>query len=177
MSAVRVSGTLAWLTALWVLLWSDFSVANVVAGLIIAALLLLFARLPLVRRTNDDAVRLSPLGVLHFFGYMLVKLVESNLVVAWEIITPGNRMHTGILALPLRTESVTVMMIVANAITLTPGSVVIENKGSPAVLYLHVMYLHDVDRVRADLMRIEELSVRAFGSRTAREQLERSLSS
>jgi multicomponent Na+:H+ antiporter subunit E len=174
-TALRLSGTLAWLTVLWVLLWSDLSVGSIVAGAIVAVGILLFARLPLLRRTSDDVVRINPWRTLHFVGYMLVKLVESNLVVAWEIITPGNRMHTGILAVPLRTESETATMVVANVITLTPGSLVIENKGSPAVLYLHVMYLHDVERVRADLLRIEELSVRAFGSRSARRQLERSL--
>ena len=63
-------------------------------------------------------------------------------------------------------------MIVANVITLTPGTITIESLGSPPVLYVNVMHLHDVERVRRDLLHIEELSVRAFGSKAAREQLE-----
>ena len=56
-------------------------------------------------------------------------------------------------------------------ITLTPGSITIESLGSPTVLYVNVMHLHDVEDVRAELLRIEELAVRAFGSAIARAQL------
>ena len=59
------------------------------------------------------------------------------------------------------------MMVVANVITLTPGTITIEAHGTPPVLYVNVMHLHDLDGVRRDLLHIEELSVRAFGSTIA----------
>jgi multicomponent Na+:H+ antiporter subunit E len=65
------------------------------------------------------------------------------------------------------------MMAVANVITLTPGTVTIEVEDSPPVLYVHVLHLHDLEAVRRDLLRIEEFSVRAFGSPAARAQLAR----
>jgi len=92
-------------------------------------------------------------------------------VLAWEIVTPRNRINTGVVEVPLRTESNMATMIVANVITLTPGSLVLEAVGSPPVLYVNVLHLHDLERVRHDLLHIEELSVRAFGSRAARAQL------
>jgi len=49
--------------------------------------------------------------------------------------------------------------------------VTIEAKGSPAVLYVNVLHLNDVERVRVDLRRLEGVCVRAFGSRSARAQL------
>ena len=122
---------------------------------------------------NDDAerVRVKPLASLYFVGFVFYKLVEANLYLAWEIVTPHNRINVGVVAVPLRTESTTAAMIVANVITLTPGSITIESLGSPPTLYVNVMHLHDVERVRRDLLHIEELSVAAFGSATAREQL------
>jgi len=111
------------------------------------------------------------LRTLHFVGFVLYKLVEANLYLAWEIVTPQNRINVGVVAVPLRTESTTAAMIVANVITLTPGTITIESLGSPPVLYVNVMHLNDVDQVRHDLLHIEELSVRAFGSAAAREQL------
>lgn len=172
MSAVRVSGVLLWSTVLWVALWHDLSVANVLAGLLVGAAVLAVAGVPRVL-ANDDAerVRVKPLASLYFVGFVFYKLVEANLYLAWEIVTPHNRINVGVVAVPLRTESTTAAMIVANVITLTPGSITIESLGSPPTLYVNVMHLHDVERVRRDLLHIEELSVAAFGSATAREQL------
>ncbi|HUF99198.1 MAG TPA: Na+/H+ antiporter subunit E [Ilumatobacter sp.] len=173
MTSLRISGIVVWLTALWVMLWRSLSVANVVSGVLVAFAVLAFARLPRMRTTErDDAILISPLAMTWLAVFVLYKLVEANAVLAWEIVTPHNRIRTGVIALPLRTESETAMMVVANLITLTPGTVTIESVGSPAVLYVHVLHLHDLERVRTDLLQIEALSVRAFGSRAARRQLQ-----
>lgn len=167
----RVSGITLWLTAVWVLLWNDLSVANVASGVVVSLGVVTLAGLPRVTRGRDDVARIRILTTIWFGAYVLFKLVESNLVLAWEIVTPRNRIRTGVVAVPLRTESSTAMMVVANVITLTPGTLTIEVQGTPPVLYVNVLHLNDIEEVRRDLLRIEELSVRAFGSRTARAQL------
>lgn len=47
---------------------------------------------------------------------------------------------------------------------LAPGTMPIEVTRDPAVIYLHVLHLHDVEAVRADVNRLAELAVRAFGT-------------
>ena len=170
MNAVRISGVLVWTVVLWVLLWSDLSLANVLSGLAIGVVVLAVAG-PTGSGDPRHRSKVAPLAALYFAGYFVYKLVEANLVLAWEIVTPRNRINTGVVEVPLRTESNLATMIVANVITLTPGSLVLEAIGSPPVLYVNVLHLHDLDRVRRDLLRIEELSVRAFGSPAARAQL------
>ncbi len=168
----RLSGVVIWLTVLWVLLWGDVSWANVLSGIAVAIGVVTLARLPrAARRADDNVARIHPLHTLWFGCYVLYKLVESNAVLAWEIVTPRNKINSGVVAVPLRTESEMAMMVVANIITLTPGTLTIEVEGSPPVVYVNVLHLHDLEEVRADLLRIEELAVRAFGSRTARAQL------
>ena len=172
MRAVRVSGVLLWVTVLWVMLWHDVTVANVVGGLVVGALVLAVSGMPRVRDRDDQhRAQVNVLRTLHFIGFVFYKLVEANLYLAWEIITPQNQINVGVVAVPLRTESTTAAMIVANVITLTPGTITIESLGSPPVLYVNVMHLNDVEAVRRDLLQIEELSVRAFGSAAARAQL------
>jgi multicomponent Na+:H+ antiporter subunit E len=63
------------------------------------------------------------------------------------------------------------MITVANVITLTPGTMTLESKGSPATLYVNVLQLHDPNAVRRDVADIERRAVKAFGSRKSREQL------
>lgn len=172
MNVMRLSGVLLWSAMLWVALWQDISVANVLAGLLVGAAVLVVAGAPRVLEHGDeDRVRVRPLASLYFVCFVLFKLVEANLYLAWEILTPRNRINVGVVAVPLRTESTTAAMVVANVITLTPGSITIESLGSPPTLYVNVMHLHDVERVRHDLLHVEELSVRAFGSARARAQL------
>ena len=172
MSLPRASGLLVWTIILWIGLWQDLSVANVFSGLAVGVGVLLVAHESLVRARGDQhRARISWLRSIHFAGFVIYKLVEANLYLAWEIVTKENSINVGVVAVPLRTESRMAEMVVANVITLTPGTVTIESLGSPAVLYVNVMHLHDLDEVRRDLLHIEELSVRAFGSRAARRQL------
>jgi multicomponent Na+:H+ antiporter subunit E len=175
MGALGVSGLGVWLVAIWLLLWNDLSVANVLSGVAVAVAVLSLSRLPksyCVGSESGDRPRVSIPHLIYFGGYVLVKLVQANLVLAWEIVTPWrDRIHTGIVAVPLRTSSDLAMTVVANVITLTPGTVTIEAKGTPPVLYVHVLHLDDIERVKAELLHLEELSVRAFGSRAARAQL------
>lgn len=172
MTVVRVSGILVWLTLLWVMLWGNVSAANVLSGIAVAIGILAFSRLPRVTRVaKDHAVRLSPIGIVRFGFFVFAQLVVSSVRLAWEIVTPRNSINTGVVAVPLRSESEFVMMVVANVITLTPGTITIEVEGSPPVLYVNVLHLHDVDEVRRDLLHIEAVAIRAFGSSAARADL------
>jgi multicomponent Na+:H+ antiporter subunit E len=172
MRPIRVSGILVWLVVLWLLLWDDISAANLLSGLLVGAAVLVFAKLPSISRGDSDLVaRVNVPMTVWFAGFFLYKLVEANVLLAWEIVTPKNSINTGVIAVPLRTESRVAMLVVSSVITLTPGTLTIEVLGKPPVLYVNVLHLHDIDRVRRDLLRIEELSVRAFGSRSDRAQL------
>ena len=65
--------------------------------------------------------------------------------------------------------------MVANAISLTPGTLTIEVATDPNVLYVHVLHLHDIDAVRRDVTRLERSVLRAFGTDEAVAEVERRL--
>lgn len=161
-----------WLTILWVLLWGDVTWGNAITGAFFGSLILAGARLSRQRAVDAETLpRLNPFMLLYFLGYVIVKLIHANLVLAWEILTPRNRIKSGIIAVPMHTDSQLTMLTVASVVTLTPGSVTLEAKGTPTVLFVHVLHLHDPDGERRRIFRIEELTIRAFGSRRDREQL------
>ncbi|MDQ4070607.1 MAG: Na+/H+ antiporter subunit E [Actinomycetota bacterium] len=153
----------AWLVTVWVLLWEEVSPANVLAGLMLASLLV--ALFPMRPRGIRGGFR--PVAAARFVGYFVWKLVEASLVVAWEVVTPRNRINEGIVAVQIRGVSDTLTTLVANAISLTPGTLTIEVRQQPTVLYVHVLHLHDVDAVRRDVQFLELLAIRAFGSAPA----------
>ncbi len=153
----------AWLLVVWLFLWEDVSFANVLAGLALGSLLVVL--FPMRPRGIPGAFR--PVAAAHFVGFFAWKLVEASMIVAWEVVTPRNRIKEGIVAVPIRGVSETLTTLVANAISLTPGTLTLEVRHQPPVLYVHVLHLDDIEAVRRDVQYLEVLAIRAFGSSAA----------
>lgn len=154
----RITAALVWSTVVWAALWSDLSVGNVFWGVVVGGLILFLVPMPARR----DRVVVRPVGALRLGLHFAWALVRASAVVAWEIVTPRNRIHQGIVATPLRTRSPGLITTIANMITLTPGTVTLEVQEDPPVLYVHVLHLRTIDQVRADIRRLEELTLAAF---------------
>jgi len=161
--AVRV----AFLTLVWVGLWSDLSLANVVGGVAVATIVTM-----VMPPWRPGHVAVRPLAVVRFVAFFSVQLVKASLVVARTLVSPSGRIHAGIVAVPLRGASDAVATVTADAVSLTPGTLTLEVRGEPPTLYVHALDLRDVDQVRADIRRLELLAVRAFGSTDALAGLE-----
>lgn len=146
------------LVAIWVGLWSDISVANVLSGLLVAAAIV-FA----FDTWNRGTLVIRPIHVARFAAYFLYKLVESTVVVARTIISPKDAVHTGIVAVPLLGCSDAMATLIADTISLTPGTLTLEVRRDPLVLFVHALDVRDVEQVRADVRKLEVLAVRAFG--------------
>lgn len=63
---------------------------------------------------------------IRFRGYFLWQLLLSNLRVAYDVITPRLYMRPGILAVPLDAEIDLEITLLANLITLTPGTLSLD---------------------------------------------------
>jgi multicomponent Na+:H+ antiporter subunit E len=153
----------AWLVVLWVALWGSVTPANVAGGVAVAAGIVFITR----RRRPLGQVVIRPWWALKFASAFLASLVRSSAVVALEVITRRSRIRTGIIALPLRGCSDTLVTLIADVISLTPGTLTVELRRNPLTLYVHVLHLHDIDKVRRSVRQIEVLAVRAFGTAEA----------
>lgn len=149
----------ALLAGVWVLLWRDASAGVWMGGILVAS------SLELVRATAARGARIRPLGMLRFLGSYLVRVIASNLRVAWEVLTPSNeQIREAIVAVPLQTSSASVALLVANAISFTPGSLTIELTVDPFVLYVHVLHFENVEQVRAEVAGLESLAAGAIAT-------------
>lgn len=84
-------------------------------------------------------------------GYFLIELVLSNLRVLWDVVTPRHISRPGIVGIPLNAKTDLEILLVANLISLTPGTLSIDLSEDRRILYVHVMFLDDPDRFRQDL--------------------------
>ena len=150
------------LTVIWIVLWSDLSIANVASGLLVATVIAV-----LFDTWNNGTFPIRPVHAIRFAVYFLYKLVEASIVVARTVIAPRNRVRTGIIAVPLRGCSDAVGNECGDAISLTPGTLTLEVRRDPLTLYVHALDTRDIDQVQRDVRTLEVLAVRAFGDADA----------
>lgn len=146
------------LVIIWLALWSDVSAANVLSGLLLAGGIVL-----LFDTWDAGTVVLRPVQVAMFAVHFLYKLVQASLVVARTVVTPRHRINTGIVAVPLGGCSDALATLIADAISLTPGTLTLEVRRDPLTLFIHVLDVRSVEQVQADVRRLEVLAVKAFG--------------
>ena len=160
---MRPVGAVIALAVLWVLLWGTASPANVLSGLLVAVLLVLIV--PGLRRPRGaPRVRLRPIAIARLVGYMLVTTVRSNVELARDVLSPASRRHTAVVGVPLPACSDELLTLISNLLAISPGTMPIEIRWDPVVLYIHVLRLTDVEDVRRQVLHLTDLAVNAFGS-------------
>ncbi len=125
------------LTFIWVALTGSFEFPNVVFGFILS-----FFLLWIITRGSGNVryFKLVP-RVVAFFFFFSYELIKANLQVAYEVSTPKLNMKPGIVAVPLDIKSDFEITMLANLITLTPGTLSLDVSEDKSVLYVHAMYI------------------------------------
>ena len=161
-AGLRRLGSVLWLLLVWFALWRDISWANLVSWQVVATL----ATLVFAPAVDRPALRVRPLALVYFVAMVAWSIVRANFVVAWEVLTPTNRTKEGVVAVDLESSDPLVILVVSHAIGLAPGTMVVDVQDDPTVLFVHVLHLDDVEDVRAEVLRLEQLALRALRDRS-----------
>lgn len=89
--------------------------------------------------------------VINFVLYFLKELVIANIRVAIEVLTPNLKVKPAIVAIPLSVKSSQEITLLANLITLTPGTLSLDVSDDKKTLYVHTMYMGDADDFRRSI--------------------------
>lgn len=81
----------------------------------------------------------------------VIELVLSSFRVAREVARPGLHFQSGIVALPLAVDKDAEITLLANLITLTPGTLSLDVSSDKSVIYVHAMDVTDVEALRTDI--------------------------
>src|SRR5690554_2106138 len=163
---------LIWLVVLWMLLWGSFSLLMLLTGIIVALLVTRVFYLPPLALSG----RFNPWWALVFAVHFTYDLFRASVEVAWLAVDPRRVPSSSVVAVQLRSRSDLIMTFVSIAISLLPGSLVVEADRLRAVLYVHVLSTEnadDVEKGRAGVLGVERWIVRALGSREDYELIER----
>lgn len=78
---------------------------------------------------------------IEFLLFYIKEVLVSNLRVAYDVLTPKHYMRPGIIALDVADMSDAQVTMMANFITMTPGTLGLAVSDDHAKLYIHAMYL------------------------------------
>ncbi|MGZ4623927.1 MAG: Na+/H+ antiporter subunit E [Blastococcus sp.] len=154
---------MVWLVLVWILLWGSWSWADLISGVLVA--LLVTALLPLPAVTGG--LRVRPWPLVSFVGHFLLDLVVSGAQVAWQALRPGGHRRSAIVRVQLRVDSDLLLTIVAEVLSLVPGSLVLDLDREERTIALHLLHVrdrYDVDRQKTGVLAMEDRVVRAFGT-------------
>lgn len=132
----------------WTALTSELSWINLLFGFFLGYIILIFASRG---GTNGQPTYiLKVIKAFRFALFFIKELIISNIRVTIEVLTPTHYMKPGVVAVPLTATSDLEITLLANLITMTPGTLSLEVSEDRKVLYIHAMYVNieDLDSFR-----------------------------
>lgn len=140
------------LTLVWLGVTGVVSLSNMAVGFLLGYGILAFA-LSSDSRFHAYSRRLPRL--LRFLVLFLWDMLRSNLRVAYDVVTPTHLMRPAIIRLPLEAQTPGEITMLANFISLTPGTLSLDVAEDGKALFVHVMYLDDERQTVRELKALE----------------------
>lgn len=94
--------------------------------------------------------------LFHFLIFYLKELVLANLRVTHDALTPTFRSRPAILEIELDIRSPHVLFVLSNLITMTPGTLTLDISEDGRRMYVHGMYVQDVEMFKKNIKKLEE---------------------
>ena len=142
----------------WVLLNNSFEWHNLAIG----AGLSVFISLVFCQRCKVfESIKLTPAALFYTFVYLfvfMVELVKSNLDVALRVIKPSLPIKPGIVEVHTKLKSPMGRMILANSITLTPGTLTVNIEDDKLFIHwIEVKTVNPEEATEAIVRKFEKL--------------------
>ena len=143
----------------WCALTGTLTLANAAFGALLGYLALKVARVRPIAFGKE--MRRIPLAV-GLGAFVVWALIVASLRMAVLVIGPRKNFRPGVIAVPLDLTSETGIGLLADLITLTPGTLSVELSPDWRTLYVHVMPLTDADAERRKIKESFERRVRGL---------------
>lgn len=135
------------LAVTWVVLTGRPTLVNLAVGFALASAVTYF----LQRGRGVPKPFLKLYRSLDLLFFLVWELVLSNLRIAYDVLTPTHHMRPAIVGIPLDARTDAEITLLANLITLTPGTLSLRVSSDHSVLYIHAMYVQDREQLIADI--------------------------
>ena len=142
----------------WMVLTDSFTVPSGAFGFLLG-----YVALWLARSAFSDPSYFGRLPAALFLGaFVLWELFRSSLFLARDVLSPTDYSRPKVVSVPLRATSDAEITLLANLISLTPGTVSVDVSEDRKTLFVHSLYTYDEqevvgaiqDRLEARILRL-----------------------
>ncbi|HVR44491.1 MAG TPA: Na+/H+ antiporter subunit E [Thermoanaerobaculia bacterium] len=129
-----------------------FAVGELTTGRLVQGFVLGFVALWVTGRAiGADVYVRKAKAILYLVAFFLRELVTANLRVAFDVVTPRHYMRPGVIGIPLDARTDGEITLLGNLISLTPGTLTLDVSADRKTIYIHAMYIRDVEHVRKSI--------------------------
>jgi multicomponent Na+:H+ antiporter subunit E len=170
------------LAGLWMLLFGQFDGYTFALGLVVGLAAMAYSR-PLVERERRERIRQNPLratvstvvrawAALRLSWLYTYEMIKCNLIMVRDVLRPRPKPTSATFSLEVPDLGPAGTTLLANLITLTPGSLTIDYDERAETLYIHTIYPEDVEQMRRDYRRFARQIFRVIGRQPSEAVLE-----
>ena len=131
----------------WGALTGDFNPINLLAGFIFGYAALWVMQFVMASSSYFGKVPDVIIFMVSFFW----ELIKANARMAYFVLAPLDKMKPGIIGIPLEITSDTQITLLANMITLTPGTLSLDVSSDRTVLYVHSVEVDSPEDFRREI--------------------------
>lgn len=149
------------LALVWMALQRSFTFIDFIVGFGLGFLIIALTQRVMIEQVVDSSVQRRPgvasnytqrsLKVISFIGFALWSIVKANIDVARIVLRPRLNINPGIIAIPLDVKSEAGITLLANLVTLTPGTVSLDISSNRDTIYVHCIDIQDPGAIRDDI--------------------------
>jgi multicomponent Na+:H+ antiporter subunit E len=89
--------------------------------------------------------------IIMFILFYLKEMVLSNIRVTYDVLTQKHQMKPGVVAIPIKAKSNFEITVLANLISMTPGTLSLDISNDKKVLYIHSMYIDNLNDLKHEI--------------------------
>lgn len=132
---------------IWVFLTGEVTLSNIGFASILSLFLLFVSnhRMELrhfIPRRKGFNIFKYIIVLIKFAGFFLAQLLQAGFSVFLAVFNP-QALHPGVIAVPLDVETDAEITLLANLITLTPGTLALDVSSDKRVMYVHTIEFKD----------------------------------
>lgn len=125
----------------------SFSIFNFIVGFVVG-----FVCLSLTQATSGPLnYGRQGWAAVKLLIYFLKEVVITSIKVVWDVLTPTHLSEPDIIYYPLDAKSDLEIMLLANMVSMTPGSLTLDVSEDRAYLIIHAMFARDKAAVIEEL--------------------------
>lgn len=136
------------LAVIWAALTGNITLGGLATGFALGSAALFVTR-PLF--PDPDRYFLRVWRWVKLLALFLYELVVSSFQVVWDVVTPPQLSRPGVISVPLDLSGEIEVLLVANLISLTPGTLSLDVSEDHRTLYIHAMFGEDPEALRRQI--------------------------